>query len=307
MTSARGNEYLNKNPGKTFTILVKAKDLARELITLDSNKTLLDARNFMLRYDISRVIISLNGKIAGIITEKDIAGFLYNTPPIRRISEIALKELIHKKLVTVRENMTIENCAKLMLKHRISSVIVIDYNGKDVGIITKSDMIEQHAYRQPTHVLVNEFMSKKVQSVAPDETIHTTAMLMATYKISRIVVKKKSKPVGIITSRDFLPTSYFYDTGSQRRISKTGREIRFAKSYQKFIPSGFMGFILAQEVMSHPVITVSMNANIAEAAKLMIRNNISGLPVINQKQDLLGIITKTDILKSMMVNEESIK
>ncbi len=203
VTSARGNTFLRKTADKTSISFVKAKGIAREIIMLDSNKTLLDARNSMLRYNISRVVISLNGKAAGIVTEKDIARFLYVSPPTRRINEIALKEFINKKLVTIRESATLENCAKLMVNHKISSVIVIDDNGKDKGIITKTDMIELYAYHLPKSVPVNEFMTQKVQSVAPDETIHTIAMLMATYRISRVVVKKNSKPVGIVTTRDF--------------------------------------------------------------------------------------------------------
>jgi len=50
--------------------------------------------------------------------------------------------------------------------------------------------------------------------------------------------------------------------------------------------------------MNSPLITIHMNTAISEAAKIMIRNNISGLAVINQKEDLVGIITKTDILKT---------
>ena len=298
VTSARGNTFLRKTADKTSISLVKAKGIAREIIMLDSNKTLLDARNSMLRYNISRVVISLNGKAAGIVTEKDIARFLYVTPPTRRINEIALKEIINKRLVTVRESASLENCAKLMVNHKISSVIVIDDNGKDKGIITKTDMIELYAYHLPKSVLVNEFMTQKVQSVAPDETIHMIAMLMATYKISRVVVKKNSKPVGIVTTRDFLPISQFYDIDSRGRDLTMRRETILAKRYKKFLPSGFIGIVLAEEIMNSPLITIHMNTTISEAAKIMIRNNISGLPVINQKEDLVGIITKTDILKT---------
>jgi CBS domain-containing protein len=76
------------------------------------------------------------------------------------------------------------------------------------------------------------------------------------------------------------------------------RETILPKRYKKFLPSGFIGIVLAEEIMNSPLITIHMNTTISEAAKIMIRNNISGLPVINQKEDLVGIITKTDILKT---------
>lgn len=105
---------------------------------------------------------------------------MYNNPPTKRLNEIALKEFIHKKLVTVNENSPMGICSILMLKHGISSLIAVDKQGKDKGIITKTDLIEYYAYHQSVRILVHDCMSKKVHSVAPDETIHMVAMLMAT-------------------------------------------------------------------------------------------------------------------------------
>jgi CBS domain-containing protein len=62
-----------------------------------------------------------------------------------------------------------------------------------------------------------------------------------------------------------------------------------------------LGAILAQDIMTSSPLTVRMNTNITEAARAMIRNRISGLPVISKKGILIGIITKTDILKNQIV------
>ena len=302
MTSAKGNLYLKKNAVEIPSVLLKPIDIARETITLDYGRTLLDARNFMLSYNISRIAISHNGKTVGIITEKDIARYLYDNPPTKRLSEVALKEFVRKKLITVNENSSIGICSMLMLKHCISSLIVVDKEGKDKGIITKTDLIEYYAYHQSTHVLVHECMSKKVQSVAPDETIHMIAMLMTTYKISRVVVEKNKKPIGIVTARDFLPISLIHGTGSLGRYWTTRPDMILAKRHQRFIPSGLIGVVLAQDIMTSSPVMTSMNTHIAEAARVMIRNRISGLPVINKKGYLVGIFTKTDILKKQSSN-----
>jgi CBS domain-containing protein len=56
---------------------------------------------------------------------------------------------------------------------------------------------------------------------------------------------------------------------------------------------------LAEDIMTRSPLTVSDNANLSEAARIMIRNRISGLPVVNNKGLLSGIITKTDVVKTM--------
>lgn len=58
---------------------------------------------------------------------------------------------------------------------------------------------------------------------------------------------------------------------------------------------------MAQDIMTSSPLTVHMNTKITEAARAMIRNRISGLPAISKKGILIGIITKTDILKNQIV------
>jgi CBS domain-containing protein len=297
ITSAKGNIFL-KRTDNIDSVILKAKDIARRMIMLDSGKTLLDARNTMLRYNISRIVISINGKAFGIVTENDVARLLYETSPTKRLNEIRLKDLIHKKLVTIDENSMINDCSKLMLKNNISSLVVTGNGGKDKGIITKTDLVELYAYHQSTSWKVREYMQTKVQTVFPDETIHMIAVLMDTYDISRVVVKQNKKPVGIVTTRDFLPISLSRNTTLFERSWKSPRKSIKIRRHQKFMPRGLMAFVLAEDIMSHPPITVGMDTDLSDAATLMIRNKISGLPVVSGRGNLVGIITKTDILKS---------
>ena len=162
MTTARGNIYLSKvNSKRSSSNLFKAIDASKEIIMLDSNKTVWDARNQMLKYNISRIIVSSDDRAVGVVTEKDIARFLYNSPPTRALNEIALKELTNKKLFTVGEQSDINYCANLMLQHHISSLLVVDDQMKAKGIITKTDIIEFFAHHQATVVLYTSLCLRK--------------------------------------------------------------------------------------------------------------------------------------------------
>lgn len=275
----------------------KAIDVSREIIMLDSGRTLWDARNEMLRYNISRIVVSDNGMEVGIVTEKDIARFLYTIPPTRALNEIALKELIGRKLITADAESSIKNCVKLMLENHISSLLITDTENKVKGIVTKTDIVELYAYHLRTSIRVRNFMSKKVHTVAPDETLHMIAMLMTTYNISRIVVQKNKKPIGIVTSRDFLPIGFNYGTSSSVNYRTPVSKRVSSKTLQSFIPSGIMGMTLAQDIMTPLPLTINMNGGFAEAAQVMIRNRISGLPVVDGRFSLVGIITKTDVVR----------
>ena len=80
-------------------ILLKAQDISRPLISINDTKTLFDVRNIILRYNISRVGISKNGNIIGVITEKDISNFYMNMLQVgKRLIEISVKKHIQNPI-----------------------------------------------------------------------------------------------------------------------------------------------------------------------------------------------------------------
>jgi CBS domain-containing protein len=118
-------------------------------VTLEVNETLYSARNILIKYNISRVIIlkdKESKKPVGIITEKDIVRFLYAEFPRRGLDEIRVGEIIaNQRLITVKENTNISVCATLMLNSSTSSLVVTKDNGNGSilsGIVTKSDLLD---------------------------------------------------------------------------------------------------------------------------------------------------------------------
>jgi len=54
--------------------------------------------------------------------------------------------------------------------------------------------------------------------------------------------------------------------------------------------------------MKHSPITVTRDADLTDAAQIMSNNRISGLPVVNSVDNLVGIVTKTDITKAFVAS-----
>jgi CBS domain-containing protein len=274
-----------------YIVGLDAKGVMWNPITLGPDKTVLEARNTLLKYGISRVVIAKNRKPLGIVTEKDIARFLYEQVPPRRLDEIRLDEVMSKGLVTVGEETDLRACAKLMLAKGISSLVVIDGKKNLKGIFTKTDLTTAYVEHFAMEHHVKEFMTKKVVTVSPDEPVHSAIMLMTGNEISRIVVAKGSRPVGIITGRDLLPLAAMVDDRRYRRDAK--------KWQQPFIPAGIKAAMLVSDVMTPNPITTTAESDLADAAYIMLRNRISGLPVVDSKQVLIGLVTKTDVIKAL--------
>ncbi|HEY3527189.1 MAG TPA: CBS domain-containing protein [Nitrososphaeraceae archaeon] len=284
----------------------KAIDISNDAITLEPKKSLHDARKSLVTYNISRIIVARENKPLGMVTEKDIARYLYTQVPERRLKEVALEEVMSKNLVTVNEKADLNLCAKLMIENKISSLIVTDDKGVLRGIITKSDLVEGYGKFYTQRETVKEYMIEKVLTVRPDEPLHMVLLLMTRGNVSRIVVTRDKRPVGMVTGRDLLPVSTLFGPplfgdethdGDQAAI-ETGATSPQRKE-QMFIPSGIRTYFVAKDVMKFDPITISQDSDLADATQIMAMNRISGLPVVDSDGNLVGIITKTDIVKAI--------
>jgi CBS domain-containing protein len=298
--------------------LVAADICNNNPVTLEGNKTLFDARNVLLKYNISRVIIlkgRQNKKPTGIVTEKDIVRFLHAEFPRRSLDEIRLDEIItNQQLITVEGGMNVGDCAKLMLNNDISSLVIVKANNDNTvlnGIITKSDLLDAYAKNFGGDVAINEFMTKKVLTVKPDESVHIVLLIMADGNVSRVIVvgDNNSQPIGIITSHDLLPASTLLIADKSTRpltqFRTKGKDIEMNENtgstatHTASLPYGMKRILLAQDIMKPNPIMVTDYSNLVDAALIMRGNRISGLPVVDSNDKLVGIITKTDIIKAI--------
>jgi CBS domain-containing protein len=299
--------------------LVAADICNNNPVTLEGNKTLYDARNVLLKYNISRVIIlkgRQNKKPAGIVTEKDIVRFLHAEFPRRSLDEIRLDEIIaNQQLITVEGGTNVGDCAKLMLNNDISSLVIVKTNNDDnsvlSGIVTKSDLLDAYARSFGGDVAINEYMTKKVLTVKPDESVHIVLLIMADGSVSRVIVvgDNNSKPVGIITSHDLLPASTLLIADKSKpplsQYRTKGKEIEMNENTGSTaantggLPYGMKRILLAQDIMKFNPIMVTDYSNLVDAALIMRGNRISGLPVVDSNDKLVGIITKTDIIRAI--------
>ena len=58
-----------------------------------------------------------------------------------------------------------------------------------------------------------------------------------------------------------------------------------------------------EKIMTHEVVTIGLKSRMADAAKLMLEYKISGLPVVNEVGEVVGVITESDIFRMVIQNE----
>lgn len=272
---------------------VTVGDVSDDAIALDVSNNILDARNIMMKYNISRVIITDDKMLVGMITENDIIRFVYSFNSSRRpAQEIRLGQVMGNKApITVEDSMSLISCAKLMLDKGISSLIVTRKNSTDVGIITKTDIVDYYSKFYKGLNKVRDYMTTSVFSISPNELVIEAMRLLIENKVARIVVIKNDKAIGIITGRDLLPLTSLVSSA----FKKYNKKNQFGSNMAMI---NLKGILFVGDIMRSSLITILSTKDLAYAAKIMIRNGISGLPVVDKNDKLKGIVTKTDILRA---------
>lgn len=107
--------------------------MTRKIIYGCSSDTIYNISKKMKEYDIGFMPIMDGKKITGIITDRDIVvNNIYNETE-------HIKDLIHKNIITINKNKSIEDAALIMKKNKVKRLIVID-DKKIVGIVSLSDI-----------------------------------------------------------------------------------------------------------------------------------------------------------------------
>ena len=108
-------------------------------VTISKNKTIKDALEIMEKFSISGIPVVDDEKLIGIITNRDIR---FEDDHSISISQRMTKD----NLITVEEGISMESAKKILQKHRIEKLLVVDKNEKLSGLITVKDILKKQSY-----------------------------------------------------------------------------------------------------------------------------------------------------------------
>ena len=126
---------------------------------------------------------------------------------------------------------------------------------------------------------VRDVMVSPVITITPDDTVKKAASVMLKNGIGGLIVVEDSKPVGILTERDFV--------GLLAKMDSPGE-------------------LLVKNAMSKKLITISPEEGLMETAKLIVKTGKRKLPVMENNQ-LVGIVTADDIVKAAPGEVETLR
>jgi len=266
--------------------------MTSNVIKIASDATLYDAQKLMSESRLSRLVVTNNnGKLRGMITQRDIVRFLGRDKSERSLEEISVKEIMSTPAVVLKSSDTLVDAASAMNKKGISSVVITGEDEEVLGIVTKTDIC-YHFSQGHSKLRVEDVMTRKVFTVRPTHSIFFVASLLARQGISRVPVVDGETLRGIITLVDMAGSAVVM---RPELLEGSGGSDELCRT----VSTAKLRAMTASDIMKPNPITVLTEDPLTKASKLMIEHRISGIPVVDSKRILHGIVTKTDIVRAV--------
>ena len=262
------------------------------VITMAPTTPVYDAVKMMAKEGFRRIPVANPGTktLEGIMTATDVIDYLgggkkfeiiqqkFSGNIFKAINE-PIKLVMTQKVFSVKTTAKISEAIQLMKEKNVGGLPVLDEENRVKAIVTERDIANLFADRL-SGVKVSQIMTEKVATALQKTTIFEAEKTMITQGFRRLPIVSEDHVVGIITAMDIIR---FFGSGE----------------VFKHLQSGTLTQVLnapATEIAAKDVATITPDADVGQAAKIMREKNLGALPVVlNEK--LVGIITERDFFK----------
>ena len=190
---------------------------------------------------------------------------------------------------TQRDYELSEEDLRAALKEIKVYVDITEDDLKKIYIIALRHAKERLALKVP----VSDVMTKVVVTAKKDVDIHEVARILSENNISGVpVVDEGNYVIGVVTERDILYIAGMREHHTFRDILRhiLGEPLPSRKNRDRDI---------VEEIMTSPVITTKPDADIKEVARILDERRVKRLPVVDNENKLIGIISRADIVRFM--------
>lgn len=245
-----------------------AQDFILEIPVLKPTDQITKARQ-ILRDDRFREVYVVDAK-------KTLLGYIDITDGLRVTatkSNVTIEGFVRQAPVANPMD-SIEQVARTMRQFHTDSVAVVDEKSHVVGGILLADLFPVIISRNELHGPVSRQMSGKVVSANPADELQKVYTMIRDSGFSAFPVVEKKKLVGIITRRDLI----------------SSKRVRSAIVQHAHTAIG--------DVMTREVVTIGPDEPISAAAELIVRHDVSLLPVVDGEH-LVGVVNRHDVLAAL--------
>ena len=252
---------------------MQVKDIMSEPVNIDKSERLGHALDLMEKNDLRRLLVTNKDKLGGVITTRQIARVLGARKSLGMpASSLHVASATMDSLIKVLPDMQVDDALALMQK---TGVLVVMDGDKVLGWVRPREVL--------TAVKVSGTAGDAMRfplTVNPNDRLVHARRMMLDRDVGRVPVVESGRLVGIISERDIARSMRAF-----RDLNDTA-----SKQYARIFN------ILVSDVMTHDVQYVYVDTPLEEVKKIILEEDRGGLPVLNRREEVVGMITRRSIL-----------
>jgi len=247
---------------------MSVKEIMSTPVTIDKSERIAHALDIMEKHDLRRLLVTNDGKLGGTITMRQIARVLGTRQRLGLpATSLHVASATSDSVIKIDPEMKVDDAVLLLQK---TSVLVAMGGDEILGWVRPKDMLK--AIRMTG--LAADAMRTPLTASPSDRLVHVRRVMLDR-DVGRLPVMENGKLVGIISERD---------------VAKSLR------AFRDLVPSSQQEAriknLLVSDVMSRDVKSIYIDTPLEEARKRMLDLDLGGMPVLNQKNELVGMLTR---------------
>ncbi|HEC75706.1 MAG TPA: CBS domain-containing protein [Thermoplasmatales archaeon] len=278
---------------------MKVKDVMdKKPILAEIPGTREDVLRIFGKYEVSGVPVVRAGtkQFAGIVTRSDI----FKNP-----EENQLAMIINRNPITISPDASLKRAAKIFYEKRIHGIPVV--KGKNlVGVISPTNILRVIAEKK--NDIVENYLSPVFIPIYQDTPLPVVMKIFRLTHASALpVLNENGDLAGIVADGDLFTFSHLHEKVDKSNLGLgedediwTWEGIRDVMRLYYETSKIELPPVPVKEVMVKDVITAYIKSKLSDTARKMLENNVDQLPVIDENDDIVGMIYDVDIMKAFL-------
>ncbi len=263
----------------------------RPVETISPQSPILEAVEKMSR-GYRSLVVEQSGYLRGLLLLSHIINYLgggdyynivrerYNYNIYQALNKEKVETLMIKDPIVAYINEKIPDVLEKMVLNEIGIIPVVFRDGRVYGIVTEHDLLKYFISGVKIGVMTSEVMSSPVVTIESGSPLIDAMKKMIKYGFRRIPVVGGNVVLGIITAMDVV--KYFGTHEAFKRTSSGNIEEALS--------------IPVDDLMVRELVTARPDEDLGDVAQRMAERDVGSALVVNDKMELIGIITERDIL-----------
>ena len=202
---------------------------------------------------------------------------------------VQAKDIMQKNVVVMDTKGTIYDAIHLMVKHNITGLPVVNDDYQIIGVISEKDILDLLYHSKDSNVSIVNFMTRRVVCFDPDANLDQLSESFRKNDFRRIPIVHKDKLIGLVSRKDVIR---YIAVMNGKIISSDSKHIHHNRN-------GKSNLHELDKIMTTEVISVRSSATISNIVDILIENDITGIPVTETDNSIIGIITEKDIMSNL--------